>query len=148
MLRAAASGFRFGKVPELHFDWTDHPHRLTRQDSRFSQEAFMACRREHFLAGPLRSVSSVDLWGVGQTGKEWLRWLHSEDVAVRRAYDVSQRRIGKVIHGVRVDDPADALVADGTPLVVAVGAEFTKDIILPQLHSLGYEPGRDAWFVA
>lgn len=148
MLRAAECGFRFGKVAVHLFDWSDHGERLTRTDSRYSQDAFMQCRRQHLLVGPLAGVREVDLWGVGQTGKPWMRWLQSKDVTVRRAYDISPKRIGKQIHGVRVDNPDDAPGADGTPLVVAIGADSTKNVVLPQLESLGYFVGKDAWLVA
>ncbi|MCH8830324.1 MAG: glycosyltransferase family 2 protein, partial [Planctomycetes bacterium] len=80
MLRAAERGLRFGKVGEVLFDWIDGPGRLTRVDSRYSPEAFMRCRRMHLLAGPLRGVDSVDLWGAGQTGKPWLRWLQAQRI--------------------------------------------------------------------
>ena len=37
---------------------------------------------------------------------------------------------------------------DGTPLVIAVGAEDTHKMILANILSRGYVPGVDAWFVA
>jgi len=148
MLRAAARDMRFGKVNEVLFDWTDHPDRLTRTDSRYTLEAFMHCRRLHLFDGPLRNVSCVDLWGVGQTGKPWLRWLQTRNVTVRRAYDVSERKVNETIHGVVVAHPRDMPAADGTPLVIAVGAEKARKMILPHILSRGYVSGGDAWFVA
>jgi hypothetical protein len=148
MLRASAAGMRFGKVPEVLFDWSDGPGRLTRTDPRYSAEAFMRCRRMHLLAGPLHGVGAVDLWGVGKTGKPWLRWLQAEGIAVRRAYEVSVRKVGVRIHGVPVAHPDEMPTADGTPLVIAVGAEGARELILPHIASRGYAAGRDAWFVA
>ena len=148
MLRAAAHGMRFGKVNKVLFDWTDHPNRLTRTDSRYALEAFMRCRQLHLLAGPLRDVSHVDLWGVGQTGKPWLRWLQARNIAVRRGYDIDERKLNERIHGVRIAHPTDVPAADGTPLVIAVGAEDARKLILPQIQSRGYVSGGDAWFVA
>lgn len=148
LLRAANQGMRFGKVNEVLLDWTDHPHGLTRTDARYSPAAFMRCRRLHLLHGPLRNVNQVDLWGVGQTGKPWLRWLQTEDIAVRRAYDVSQRRIGARIHGVQISHSSELTPADGVPLIIAVGAEGARQKILPQLQSRNYVVGADAWFVA
>ena len=148
MLRAADRGMRFGKVGEVLFDWTDHPHRLTRTNSRYTPEAFMRCRQLHLLAGPLRDVSRVDLWGVGPTGKPWLRWLQARNITVRRGYDVNQRKVNERIHGVRIAHPTDMPAADGTPLVIAVGAEDARKLILPHILSRGYVSGGDAWFVA
>ncbi len=148
MLRAASQGMRFGKVEEVLLDWTDHPGRLTRTDSRYTFEAFTRCRQLHLLAGPLREVDCVDLWGVGQTGKPWLRWLQAQDIAVRRGYDIDRRKANETIHGVRIAHPSEMPSADGVPLLVAVGAKDARKVILPQILSRGYVSGDDAWFVA
>lgn len=148
MLRAADQGLRFGKVDEVLFDWTDRADRLTRTDSRYTSGAFDRCRQTHLLAGPLRTADRVDLWGVGQTGKPWLRWFEAHGIAVRRAYDVNRRKVGETIHGVRILHPQEMPTADGTPLVIAVGAEGARELIYPQLTSRGHSPGGDAWFVA
>ena len=94
LLRAAAGGMTFGKVPRVLYDWIDRPHRLTRTDPRYAANAFFRCREQHLFAGPLQGASAVDLWGVGQTGKPWLRVLQSRGITVRRAYDVHPRKIG------------------------------------------------------
>ncbi len=148
MLRAAGQGMRFGKVAKTLFDWHDHTGRLTRNDSHYSEAAFMRCRREHLLAGPLRDVSTVDLWGVGMTGKPWMRWLVSQGISIRHAYDVSPRRIGQNVHGTIVQDPQSLHHADGTPMLIAVGAADSRTLITPQLTARGYQSGKDAWFVA
>jgi glycosyltransferase involved in cell wall biosynthesis len=148
MLRAAARGIRFGKVDKILFDWTDHRDRLTRTDSRYTLAAFMRCRQLHLLNGPLRDVSCVDLWGVGQTGKPWLRWLQTRNVTVRRAFDINERKVNEKIHGVGIAHPRDMPATDGTPLVIAVGSEDARTVILPQILSRGYVSGVDAWFVA
>jgi glycosyltransferase involved in cell wall biosynthesis len=148
MLRAAAAGMRFGKIRQVLLDWTDGPTRLTRNDANYTPEAFERCRRMHLLDGPLAGVTQVDLWGVGQTGKSWLRWLQASGIHVRQAYEVNQRQVDQVIHGVQVQHPEAMPAADGTPLVIAVGADGARDIIRPHILKRGYEIGSDAWFVA
>lgn len=148
MLRAAACGMAFGKVEQVLFEWADRPDRLTRTDSRYSVSAFTRCRQAHLRVGPLHGIDQVDLWGVGQTGKPWLRWLQSQGVTVRHAYDVSKRKVGTQIHGVQVAHSDTLPDTDGTPLIIAVGAASAREVILPQIQSRGYVPGRDAWFVA
>lgn len=148
MLRAAARGMRFGKVDETLFDWIDRPGRLTRTDRRYTRAAFTRCRQAHLLAGPLRGVARVDLWGVGRTGKPWLRWLQLRGIAVRQGIDIHPRKVGGRIHGVCIVPPTALKAADGTPLIIAVGAEGARQLILPHLRSRGYVSGGDAWFVA
>ena len=148
MLRAASLGMRFGKVSDVLLDWTDSPNRLTRTDTRYTPDAFMRCRRSHLLAGPLGHRTRLDLWGVGHAGKPWLRWLQTQGLTVRRAYDVDDRKVGQIIHGVPILHPSEMPAADGTLLMIAVGAKDARQSILPAIVSRGYSSGADAWFVA
>jgi len=148
LLTAMERGLRFGKVPEVLLHWTDGPQRLTRTDSRYSTDAFMNCRRQHLLAGPLRNIRTLDLWGAGSTGKPWLLWLQSQGFRVRRLIEVHPRKIGQTIHGVPVIDAEQMPDADDVPLLIAVGADGTRNLIWPHIVHRGFEPGRNAWFVA
>ncbi|HAV61497.1 MAG TPA: glycosyl transferase family 2, partial [Verrucomicrobiales bacterium] len=147
-LRAFAAGHQAVKVPEVVLDWTDGETRLTRTHPRYSAEAFDRCRREHLLACPLRGVKQVDLWGAGQTGKPWLRWLQETGFEVRRLVDVAPAKIGELIHGVKVIEPGALPPPDGTPMIVAVGAEGARELITAHLEPLGYRIGKEVWFVA
>lgn len=147
-LRVAAGGARFGKVAAPLLDWTESPDRLTRGDPAYAAEAFDRCRREHLRAGPLAGASEVDLWGVGKTGRPWLRWLQGEGLRVRVAYEVDPRRVGQEVHGCPVRHPDDLSRADGVAMVIAVGAAGARERISSALRQRGYRPGVDAWFVA
>ena len=148
MLRAAENGAVFGKVPAVLYDWTDSAARLTRNCPRYSDDAFMQCRRHFLQKGPLSDVSTIDLWGAGQTGKPWLRWLQSCGLEVRKVIDVSSRKIGTRIHDTLVTDPDTMPPADGTPLIIAVGAAGARPLIRSHITARGYREGTDAWFVA
>ncbi len=147
-LRAMARGRRAVKLGEPLLDWTDSASRLTRRSVRYSSAAFDACKRFHLLEGPLRNSGTVDLWGAGQTGKPWLRWLQGVGLSVRRLIEISPRKIGERIHGVEVLPPDDLAEADGTPMLIAVGAAGARELIQDHLEKRGYGTGKDAWFVA
>lgn len=147
-LRALDRGFRFGKLPRPVLRWKDHASRLTRTHERYTPEAFERCRRMHLRAGPLSGVDVVDLWGGGQTGKRWLHWLLDQGVYVRKVIEVSPRKIGLDLRGVPMVPPSELGPAIGTPLLVAVGAEGARELILDHIRPLGFVPGRDTWFVA
>ena len=129
------------------FDWIDSGDRLTRTAARYSPEAFDRCRKIHLLDGPLSGKTTVDLWGAGQTGKPWLRWLQGEGFTVRHAVEVSPKKIGTRIHGVPVIADTALPPPDGTPLIIAVGAAGARELIETDLTKKGYLPGKDAWFV-
>ena len=148
MLQAAEAGMTFGKVDDVLFDWTDSSGRLTRNDSRYSNEAFMECRRTNLMAGPLAGVGIVDVWGAGRTGKSWIRWLQSQQISVRRILDVDPKKIGHHIHGSPVIDCEAMLQSDGVPLIVAVGTDRIRQRIWDHVDLRGHVPGVDTWFVA
>jgi len=147
-LRAFARGFRFAKLNEVVLDWIDRPSRVTRSHPRYRPEAFDQCRRLHLADGPLRKAPMVDLWGAGQTGKPWLRWLLGTGRRVRRVFEVSPRKVGLFLHGIPIVAPETMSSPDGVPLVVAVGAEGAREQILDHILPRGYRPGHDTWFVA
>ena len=57
-LRMALEGKRFHKVTECLYYWREHITRLTRTDSRYAVEKFLACKARYLLAGPLRFLLS------------------------------------------------------------------------------------------
>ena len=134
-------------MPEVLFDWIDSGNRLTRTDARYSPEAFDRCRKTHLLNGPLAGKNEIDLWGAGQTGKPWLRWLQAEGFTVRHVVEVSPKKIGSLIHGVPVIADTTIPLPDGTPLIIAVGTVGAREIIEANLKKKGYIPGKDAWFI-
>ncbi len=146
-LRALGQGRTAVKVPEVLFDWIDSGSRLTRTDTHYSPEAFDRCRKTHLLDGPLAGKAMVDLWGAGQAGKPWLRWLQAEGFTVRHVVEVSPKKIGSQIHGVPVIADTALPLPDGTPLIIAVGAAGARELIQADLTKKGYVPGKDAWFV-
>jgi cellulose synthase/poly-beta-1,6-N-acetylglucosamine synthase-like glycosyltransferase len=148
MLRAVELGMKCGKTPEALLTWTDSPNRLTRTNARYTDDAFMDCRRFHLLNGPLNEATTVDLWGAGQTGKPWLRWLQNQMLTVREVIDVSKRKQGQTIHNVPVIAPENIAPPDGTPMIVAVGADGARRLIADFVTDRGYQVGRDVWFVA
>lgn len=148
MLRAAEAGMKFGKTESVLLTWTDSPDRLTRTHARYTSTAFMSCRRFHLREGPLSRTTEVNLWGAGQTGKPWLRWLQSEHITVRSVIDISERKQGQLIHGVPVIAPEQLPEPDGTPMIVAVGADGARQLITDFVTSRGYRVGTDVWFVA
>ena len=147
-LQAMNKGYRFGKVPDTVLDWIDTPERTTRNHPRYSPDAFDRCRRKHLLKGPLAQIETVDVWGAGQTGKPWVRWLQSEGLSVRRLIDVSPRKIGQTIHGTRVISPQQLPPPDNVPLIIAVGADRARVQIEPFLRQRDYTIGGNTWFVA
>lgn len=148
LLRAFTCGLKVGKVAQPLLTWHDDPRRLTRTNRRYTAAAFRDCRREHLQTGPLAGVDQVRFWGVGQTGKPWMRWLIEQQIEVVAAIDVNKRKTGKKIHGTAVVSPEDLPAADGVPLLIGVGSEGARTLIEDYIRRRDYRPGVDAWFLA
>lgn len=148
MLKAASAGMKFGKVEEPLLTWTESPHRLTRSDARYTPDAFMACRRHFLLRDVLAGVKTVDVWGAGRTGKLWLRWLHDNNISVRRIIDVGPITVGRTIRNSPVIHCDDMPDYDGTLLISAVGAMGARELIEDHAAQRGYRSGDNLWFVA
>ncbi|MEC9093882.1 MAG: glycosyltransferase [Planctomycetota bacterium] len=147
-LRALEQGFRFGKVSQVLFDWYDLPDRLTRNHPRYTETAFDHCRKHFLLRGPLNSVREIDFWGVGKTGKPWLRWLKHKEIKIRRCFDIDTKKVGHNIHGGFVEHCENLKRPDGTKLFIAVGKRNARCLIADFLLKKGFRIGEDAWFIA
>ena len=147
-LKAVSLGMRAGKVPEALFEWSDHSNRLTRTDDRYSPIAFDLCRKKHLRLGPLKNIRSIDLWGAGKTGKQWMRWLIDEGINVHHLYDVNERKIGQVVHGTEVLSYEAIQLDAEIPLLIAVGASGARQKIQQFLKQKSVGLESNAWFVA
>ena len=147
-LRVMAAGYRVGKVPRTLYWWTDHPNRVTRNQSIYTKAAFINAKKAHLPEGPLKGVAQCDFWGAGLEGKPWIRWFQSQGIAIRNIIEVNPRKIGHDIHGVPVIEPERISTKPQLPLFIAVGVpEGRKKIHDYILGHLPHTPGQDAWFL-
>lgn len=151
-LRLLAGGARFAKVDRILHLWRDHPGRLTRTDSRYSVERFLACKAHHLVTGPLNGAGQVLIWGAGQTGKRLAKALLKLGVAPAAFVDVDGKKVGRRPAGVPVHGVADLLPLvrrqSRTVVLVAVARRGARDLIRPRLERRGLSEGRDYWCVA
>lgn len=148
-LRAAACGFRIGKVPRTLYWWTDHPNRLTRNQSIYTKAAFINAKKEHLVNGPLQGVTQCDFWGAGAEGKSWILWFQKLGIHIRTLVDVHPGKIGQTIHGIPVISPDQIPTAPLFPIFIAVGVpEGRRQIHNFIINHLPHTPGQDAWFLA
>ncbi len=152
-LRMHIAGWRFAKVPEIHYQWRHHPRRLTLVDPRYRPEAFLACKLEH-LAPFLRGRAAL-IWGAGRDGKRLARGLRGKAIEPVAFIDIDPRKIGAQRLGLPVLAP-DALrgrslppsvaarAGGARPLVLAaVGTRGARGLIRAQLRALGWSEPED-----
>lgn len=151
-LRLAAAGKRFGKVPEYLYFWREHPARLTRTDSRYAVERFLACKAHHLADGPLADRGPVIVWGAGQTGRRLSKHLIREGVTLEAFVDIDPAKIRRTLRGLPIHRPADLprLTSDSGDFVIlaAVSSRGARRLIREYLTELGYRETEDFWCVA
>jgi glycosyltransferase involved in cell wall biosynthesis len=142
MLRAHLAGAVFGKVPEvLHF-WREHPERLCRTDPRYGLEAFIRCRCHHLARGPLRNRKRLLLWGAGPIGKKTAACLLREGIDFEAFIDIDPKKIGGMIQGRKVRDPA--FVKKNPCFVLAcVGKRGARYLVKSDLEAMGFRDTLD-----
>lgn len=113
---------------------------------RYSPEHFRAIKRHYLLQSYLRGETPFYQWGAGEEGKPWLReWEGRRPLAV---VDITPRKVGRGLHGMRVIAPED-LPPPGTAFtVVAVRAPDARPEIRAWMTPRGYRELSDYLFLA
>ncbi|MCC5945606.1 MAG: glycosyltransferase family 2 protein [Bernardetiaceae bacterium] len=94
-LRALAQGSQFGKVPEVLLDWNDHSERLSRQDERYSVEAFYRLKTQYLVQWLERHnpfFPKVCIWGAGKQSKKRAAWLVHYGIEILHYIDIKPHK--------------------------------------------------------
>lgn len=137
VLRLWEGGGRFGKVPETLLRWREGDQRLSRTHEAYSPEAFRRCKVHFLLRTHLRGNRGVVVWGAGPVGKAFARELLAQGGSLRGFVDLDPRKVGQMIHGVRVFRPSEALEIPGILSVAAVGKGRGREEIRDTLLKAG-----------
>lgn len=146
LLRLHAAGARLGRIAPPVVRVRDHGKRASRCDPRYRPEAFDLLRRLALRATLLREPRRVTLWCGPRAGKEWIRWLLAEGMAVDRIIDIrpSHARLG-----IPVLNPPQLRAHAVDLLLVAVGSRGARPIIRARLADIrpDLREGKDWFFV-
>jgi glycosyltransferase involved in cell wall biosynthesis len=151
-LRFHLAGAKFSKVPEILLSWREHPHRLTRTDSRYSVENFLRAKAHYLCKGPLQGRDSVILWGAGQMGRRLSKHLLREGSPLTAFIDIDPKKIGRKRRGMPIYAPSDLPIlwrkSAHPVLLAAVGSRGARKLIRESCKSMRFEEGSDWWAVA
>ena len=146
-LRLAHAGYQFGKVPDILLRWRDTPGRTSRQDGRYSPEAFMRCKAHYIARGPLRDDKEVIVWGAGQMGGKFGRLLEEEGKHVRAFVDIDPKKIGNRRLSGWVISPDDLPPPGEVQVLACVGSRGARELFRAELMKRGYVEGESFWGV-
>jgi cellulose synthase/poly-beta-1,6-N-acetylglucosamine synthase-like glycosyltransferase len=137
VLRLWEGGGRFGKVAEPLLRWREGPDRLSRTHPTYAEEAFRRCKVHFLLRSHLAGGRGVVIWGAGPVGKAFARELQAQGGRLRAFVDLSPRKQGQEIHGVRVVTPDEAGRFTSELHLAAVAQPGGREVIRSDLTRMG-----------
>lgn len=151
-LRLYQDGVHFERIPEVLLEWREHPHRLTRTDSRYSLENFLRVKAFYLACGPLQERDAVIIWGAGMMGRRLAKQLIHQHAPIVGFIDIDPKKIGRTRRGLPILSPQELMDWWGRlsrpALLAAVGARGARGLIRQQLTSMGLQEGLDWWCAA
>jgi glycosyltransferase involved in cell wall biosynthesis len=144
-LRFHRAGWRIANVPQVLYEWTDRPDRLSRRDTRYEPAAFLRCRVHHLRRWfeERGIVRPIVIWGAGRDGgrfaRAWERARNGIDAPDIAAFvDIDPRKIGRSRRDRPVLDPETARRAyPDAFFLAAVGVPGARDLIRSRLVDWG-----------
>ena len=148
LLRMHREGHVLGKVPEVLLRWRDSEKRLTRNDSRYSRNAFRRLKAHH-VATSFAGGGEVQVWGAGREGRLWRAALANEGGRVVRFFDIDPKKVGRVLGGgASVLHWRELPDHRGLPLLCAVAVWGARAEIRQSLDTMDFAEGDDYLFVS
>jgi len=143
VLRLLERGAQIGVVARRLLSWRHAPGRLSRNDVRYTQARFTACKADFLARSFLAGGQRYGLWGYGGTGRALARALREHGKQPLVIVELHPGRIGKTIQGARVISPGELDRELGVPLVVSVAGATARGQIRAELAKLGFRETRD-----
>jgi len=147
-LRLHAAGLRFRKIPRVVVTVRDSATRATRTDPRYRREAFRRLVEASLMREILDRKRRIVLWGGGQGGRPWYRFLAGIGQRPVAIVDVDPRKIGQRRDGsVPIVSPKELPDVDAELCFVAVGARSALDKIRAAIGELrpDWKEGEQWW---
>ena len=144
-LRLIDKGVQMAKLPEFLLDWYDPPERLSRQDLRYSPQAFYETKAKYLakwlnLSGINRPIW---IWGAGRITRKRSSLLLSHGIQISGYIDIDPRKIGGQIKGLQVIRPKDISHIKNAYIVSYVGNRGAREDIRTFLTELGLTEEKD-----
>lgn len=146
-LRWLDAGVRMAKVPRALLTWHDPPTRLTRNDARYSPDAFFRIKAGWLARELARSAAGkkIFVWGAGRHTRKRAAHLADHGVTIAGYIDVDAKKTGRGLGGTGVPIlDAASLPPPGELFVLSyVTTRGAREYNQEKLRARGYMEGRD-----
>lgn len=143
-LRMAEAGYGMAKVPKVLLHWRDREERLSRNDARYSDEAFSRLRARYLARDPrLQPQRELVLWGAGRSTRKRAAHLLQRGMHHSAWIDIDLCKVGNTVGGRKVHLPQWLNRKPRPFVLVYVNNHGARDEIAMYLESIGYLRGQD-----
>jgi hypothetical protein len=148
-LRLHKRGYGLAKLPFVHHGWRQHGAQTTRTSPALSRDALARLKARHLVEHHGLVERPVVVAGAGKEGRRISRALRAAGKDVTAFVDVDPRKVGRLLHGVRVE-PVEWLGQrpPRTFVVAAVGTSGARGVVRAFLAQKGVVEGEDGVVVA
>ncbi len=115
LLRYLDAGVRMAKLPEPLLEWHDYSSRLTRNDERYSKEAFFRTKAAYLKNWSLKNNPEhpvIWVWGAGRKTRQRARLLELEGLIIRGYIDIVKKKDSKerILHFSEIPPPGQSFI--------------------------------------
>lgn len=145
-LRWMDAGVPMAKLPETLLTWHDLPSRASRNDARYSPEAFYKLKAfwlAEWLQRELDPARGVWIWGAGRPTRQRAANLTEHGVKIAGYIDVDAKKTGKLVGGVPVVSPEELPPTETSFVLGYVGVRGARELHRAILEKSGRREGRD-----
>jgi glycosyltransferase involved in cell wall biosynthesis len=105
-LRLFHGGHLMEKLPEVLLKWRESDTRLSRVSPNCSRESFDRLRADYLSRDGRIQGRSIAYWGAGRRTRQRVKHLMDRGYEPAAWIDIDPRKIGNIISGARVEEPA------------------------------------------
>jgi len=142
-LRLLHMGHRMEKLPHILLDWRESETRLSRVSDNYSRDAFDKVRARYLSQDTRIHNRPIAFWGAGRKTRQRVKYLLDKGFEPTVWIDIDPKKIGNLIHGVEVVEPAWLESSDNTFVLNYVTNHGARDIARNYLERIGYVIGQD-----
>lgn len=145
-LRWMDAGVQFAKVPEVLFTWNDLPSRLTRNDARYSPEAFERAKIEYlvkFIRQHNPEARPVYVCGGGRITRRKSKLLVESGLPIGAFVDIDPSRVGSQFEGTPVIGLSELPARDSAYVVNFVSVRGAREELRNMFAGQGRLEGAD-----
>lgn len=132
-------------IDKVLHHWRDRSNRISRTWDEYKDNRYFDLKVKYFYKIDRDRSRPLLLWGAGKNGKDLAKLLMDEENHFHWVCD-NQRKIGKDVYGIKMQDFNDIPTVENPQILIAVTSPDEKDNIRKQLADWGKKPVEDYWF--